>query len=223
MRALFLVVLLWLLTAPLSPCYELAEEPFENERLHIRFRPPAGWRLVHAGLGGDEPVEFWQDGEYGPRIQIDSFPYELSESSTLDDAQRELSVALKRQFPELEIIKETTLTHKGHPAIEVMATLPAGDTYYHVIQRCLFARRRIYILTCASFESSFLQDLPVFRACLESVEIMGDIYDPDRGLAKTGHLIPGHTLAMIAICLAASGFILRQVSIARLKRLGKWS
>jgi hypothetical protein len=168
-------------------------------------------------------VEFWKHDEYGPQIQIDSYPYELPESATLEDAQKELARALTGQNPDLEIIEERTLTHREYPAIEVMATLDVGDTYYHVLQRCLFARGRIYFVTCASFESSFLQDLPVFRASLESVEILGDIFDPEAGLTKTGHLIKRHTAGLFAICLAVCAFTLRCISIARMKRMGKWS
>jgi hypothetical protein len=98
-----------------------------------------------------------------------------------------------------------------------------NDTFYHVIQRCLFARGRVYIMTCASFESTFLQDLPVFRAFLASVEILGDIYDPDAGRARTGHLIQTETAVVSALCLAACAFVLRRISIQRLKRLGKRS
>jgi hypothetical protein len=104
-----------------------------------------------------------------------------------------------------------------------MATLDIGDTYFHVIQRCLFARGRIYFVTCASFEASFLQDLPVFRASLESIEILGSIFDPDAGLTETGHLIELYTAGLFAIGLAVCATIVRFISIARMKRSGKLS
>jgi hypothetical protein len=55
------------------------------------------------------------------------------------------------------------------------------------------------------------------------VEILGEIYDPDAGQAKTGHLIEIHTAGAFALCLAVCGFVLRRISIHRMKRLGKWS
>ncbi len=223
MRIFSLGAVLWLFATLPGLGTELLDESFDNERLHLRLRPPAGWFLANDGPIEGEPVEFWKDDANGPYIKIDSYPFELPDPSNLDDVQRELARALTSQNSDLDIVEEKSLTHNGDPAVEVMATLEIDNTYYHVIQRCLFARGRVYIMTCASFESTFLQDLPVFRAFLASVEILGEIYDPDAGLAKTGHLIKSHTAGVLALCLAVCGFTLRRISIVRMKRLGKWN
>ena len=67
------VLVLW---SPLQPGDEsLLGGTFENRRLHLRVRPPAGWKIVSAGATADEPIEFWKEDENGPRIQITSYPY----------------------------------------------------------------------------------------------------------------------------------------------------
>ena len=158
------VLLLW---SPLQPNDEsLLGGTFENRRLHLRVRPPAGWKIVSAGATEDEPIEFWKEDENGPRIQITSYPYPISDGSDIDKVQAELSKALKRKFPSLRVDQETKLIHQGNPAIEVMATLPAADTYYHVIQRCLFARGRLshhylcLVRIIVSFRPQHLSSLP---------------------------------------------------------------
>ncbi len=212
------VLLLW---SPLQPNDEsLLGGAFENRRLHLRVRPPAGWKIVSAGATEDEPIEFWKEGENGPRIQITSYPYPISDGSDIDKVQAELSEALKRKFPSLRVDQETKLIHQGNPAIEVMATLPAGDTYYHVIQRCLFARGRLFIITCASFESSFLSDLGTFRACLDSLEVLGEIFEPDPA-ADGVPLFTARTAGFVGFGLMAFGFFLRRFSVARLDRIGR--
>lgn len=216
MRVASIGVVLWFLTTSLGLSSVLREKPFVHERLHFRLRPPNGWHLANEGLTRNEPVEFWKDNEYGPRIQIFSFPFDLATPANLDEAQMELSRTLKEQFPGLKIVDEQKLSHQGNPAIEVMATLQIEDTYYHVIQRCLFAEGRIYIITCASFESTFLSDLPVFRACLNSVEVLGDIYDPDFAGERSGHLVQPTTFGWVAGGLALLGLVLRRVSSTRL-------
>ena len=115
--------------------------------------------------------------------------------------------------------QETRLIHQGNPAIEVMATLPAADTYYHVIQRCLFARGRLSIITCASFESSFLSDLGTFRACLDSLEVLGEIFEPDP--AGDGPLFTARTAGFVGFGLLAFEVFLRRFSVARLDRAGR--
>ncbi len=219
MPNLSLWVLLWSWALPQSADPPLLGEAFENRRLHIRVNGPAGWQLVNDGSSEDEPIEFWKEGENGPRIQITSYPYPISDGSDIDKVQAELSEALKRKFPNLRVDQEKKLIHQGNPAIEVMATLPAADTYYHVIQRCLFARGRIFIITCASFESSFLSDLGSFRACLDSLEILGEIFEP--GPAGDGvPLFTARTAGFLGFGFLAFGFFLRRFSVARLDRIG---
>lgn len=192
---------------------------FESQRLHVRVRLPIGWRVVSAGTLEDEQIEFWKDAEDGPRIQIISYPFPISDGSDIDKVQTELGEALKRKFPDLRVDQETKLVHQGNPAIEVMATLPANDTYYHVLQRCLFARGRIFIITCASFESSFLSDLPSFRACLDSLEVLGGILDLD-STETGGPLFTARTMGFVGLGFLVMGFFLRRISIARLGRIG---
>jgi len=201
---------LWLLGAVQGSGLELLGEPFDNERLHLRFRPPAGWHMVHGGLSGDDPIEFWKNDEYGPRIQINAFPYELSTSSDVDKARGELFRNLSRQFPDLEVIHEAKLVYRGIPAIEVTAKLDTDNDTFRVLQRCLFARGRIYVITCATFESSFLVELPTFVLSLESVEILDD---------ETGPLIRPATFAVGLVGFLASGLILRRASLTRLKEM----
>lgn len=208
------------LTASGAPAQgDLLGEPFEHERFHLRFRPPAGWRLVNQSAFGNEPIEFWKSSEYGPRIQITAFPYELQDPSNLDLVQQELAAALTRQFPSLTIVQEKQLDHRGSPAVEVLATLAIDNTYYHVIQRCLFARGRIYIITGASFESTFLDELPTFRASLDSVEILGLIFDPASGRARTGHLIQPRTAAGLFVASFVAALLMRRISTRRLRRM----
>ena len=210
-----------LLLAPLQPNDgSLLGGVFENRRLHLRVRPPVGWKIVSAGVTEDEPIEFWKDGDNGPRIQITSYPYPISEGSDIDKVQAELSEALKRKFPNLRVDQETKLIHQGNPAIEVMATLPAADTYYHVIQRCLFARGRIFIITCVSFESSFLSDLSSFRACLDGLEVLGEIFEPDPA-GDSVPLFTVRTAGFVGFGFLALGFFLRRFSAARLDRIGR--
>src|SRR3972149_5673703 len=80
-------VLLW--SSALSPSTEspLLGETVDNRPLLVRVRPPAGWRLVSTGASQDEPVEFWKAEEAGPRVQITSFPYPLSDGSEIDQVQ----------------------------------------------------------------------------------------------------------------------------------------
>jgi len=217
MLNLSLWVLLWAVPPAPSADSLVLGEPLENQRLHIRVQGPAGWQLVHDGSSDKEPIEFWKDGEAGPRIQIASFPYPLSDSSDIDAVQKELARALVDRFPTLQVGEERKLLHRGHPAIEVTATLPVDDTYYHVIQRSLFARGRIFIITCASFEGSFIDELPAFRACLESVEILEDLFDfsPDR----TAPLATGRMLGGLGFVFFLFGFLLRFVSTTKLKRM----
>jgi hypothetical protein len=204
-------VVLWLVALQ-APSAGVLGEPFESARSHVRFRPPAGWHQA-----SEEPLEFWKADEYGPRIQIAMFPYELSDPSNIEDAQKELSYALTQQFPDLDIHNQRQLTHRGHPAIEVMATLEIGNTFYHVIQRCLFAEGRIYIITGASFEASFLEDLPVFRTSMDSVEVLSRIFNLDSEGAVS--LIDERQLGAMAVGLVVFGFILRRISLAKLKRM----
>lgn len=211
-------VLLW--SSALSPSTEspLLGETFESRRLHVRVRPPAGWRLVSTGASQDEPIEFWKAEEAGPRVQITSFPYPLSDGSEIDQVQAELAEALVRRFPDLRVDQETRLVHGGHPAIEVMATFSMDDTYYHVIQRCLFARGRIFIITCASFESSFLSDLATFRASMDSLEILDGIFDLNPTSSQTP-LITFRTMGMLVFGSLITGFFLRRLSVAKLGRM----
>ena len=211
-------VLLWSWTVSQAADAPILGAVFENRRLHIRVQGPAGWRLVQDGSSEDEPIEFWKEGEGGPRIQIASFPYPLSDSSDIDEVQEELARALVERFPNLRVGQERRLVHQGHPAIEVTATLPVEDTYYHVIQRSLFARGRIFIITCASFEGSFIAELPVFRASLESVEILDEIFDfgvSDQGVP----LVTLRALGGFCFGLLLLGLLLRHVSATRLKRM----
>ena len=218
MLNLSLWVLLWAATPPPSPDTPVLGETFENQRLHVRVQGPAGWRLVQDGSSDKEPIEFWKEGESGPRIQLASFPYPLSDSSDIDTVQEELARALIDRFPTLRVGEERKLLHRGHPAIEVTATLPVDDTYYHVIQRSLFARGRIFIITCASFEGSFIDELPVFRAFLESVEILDDLFDfsdsDRRAPLLTTRMLGGFSFAFF-LC----GLLLRHVSTHKLKRM----
>src|SRR3972149_10175390 len=107
--------LLW--SSALSPSTEspLLGETFESRRLHVRVRPPAGWRLVTAGASQDEPIEFWKAEEAGPRVQITSFPYPLSDGSEIDQVQAELAEALVRGVPDPRVGQETRLGPGGHP------------------------------------------------------------------------------------------------------------
>jgi hypothetical protein len=220
MRSFLAVVTVWLVaTSTWSQDKDILDERFLNERLRISVRPPKGWHLANEGLQGTEPVEFWKTDQFGPRIQVYSFPFELDDPSNLDETQRALARALLQQFPDLKIVNEKKLTHQGSPAIEVTATLEIGDTYYHVIQRCLFAEGRIHIITCASFESSFIYDLPLFRASMDSAQILGSIYSPDQTLRVGGHLLQPSTLGWLAIGCFVSGLVMRQISSARLKRI----
>lgn len=219
MRVSWQILTCWFLVASSASAFTPLGEPFINERLHIRLRPPEGWHLANEGRNKDEPVEFWKKDAYGPRIQILSYAFP-TETADLDEAQRELSRTLREQFPGLDIVHEKQLSHQDHPAIEAMATLQIEDTYYHVIQRCLFARGRIYIITCASFESTFITDMPVFRACLDSVEILGEIYNPDFAGERTGHLVQPAVFAWTILGFAVSGIILRRLSSARLYKRG---
>ena len=216
-----LSLLVWLLWSPLQPSDgSLLGGAFENRRLHLRVRPPVGWTIVSAGTTEDEPIEFWKEGENGPRIQITSYPYQISDDSDIDKVQAELSEALKRKFPNLRVDQETKLIHQGNPAIEVMATLPADDTYYHVIQRCLFARGRIFIITCASFESSFLSDLGSFRACLDSLEVLGEIFESGTP-GDSVPLVTSSTVGFLGFGFLAFGFFLRRFSVNRIDRIGR--
>lgn len=215
---LSLWVLLW--SGTLAPGVDspVSGAVFENRRLHIRVTGPAGWHLVKDGSSDGEPIEFWKEGEGGPRVQIASFPYPLSDSADIEQAQEELARALLERFPTLRVGQERRLVHRGHPAIEVTATLPVDDTYYHVIQRSLFARGRIFIITCASFEGSFIAELPVFRACLDSVEILDDIFDFGNSNPMPP-LVTMRTLGGFLFGLLLSGFVLRYLSTTRLKRM----
>ena len=191
------------------------EEVFENRRLRLRVSPPPGWRLVSEGSSDDEPIELWKEGEGGPRIQIVSFPFPLSHDSEIDDVQEELARALVAKFPSLDVGQESRLVHQGHPAIEVTATLPVEDTYYHVVQRSLFAGGRIYIITCASFESSFIYELPTFRSFLESIEILEnglDLASPNR----RPPLVSSRILGAFGFSIVLLGFFLRQISARKL-------
>ncbi len=164
--------------------------------------------MANAGLTSNEPVEFWKDDEYGPRIQINSFVSDFAAPSDINQAQRKASRSLSQQFPDLEVVQETKLVHEGNPAIEVMAVVKTDNNNYHVIQRCIFARERVFVITCAAFESSFLAELPTFRQSMNSIEILGD----------RGPLIRPATYAALLVGFVASGFILRRISLARLKR-----
>ncbi len=221
MRSFLAAVAVWLVIA--ASTWSQGNDPlgerFLNERLRISVRPPIGWHLANEGLTGVEPIEFWKTDQYGPRIQVYSFPFELDNPSDLDETQKELARALFQQFPDLQIVNEKQLTHHGSPAIEVTATLEIGDTYYHVIQRCLFAEGRIHIITCASFESSFIYDLPFFRASMDSVQVLGAIYSPDQTHRVGGHLLQPSTLGWLAIGCLLSGLVMRQISNSRLKRM----
>lgn len=218
MMNLSLWVLLWSWALPQSADSPLLGVAYENRRLHIRVRGPAGWQLVNDGSSENEPIEFWKEGESGPRVQIVSFPYPLSDSPPIDELQEELAKALVRKFPDLRVDHETRLVHQGYPAIEVMATLPVNDTYYHVIQRSLFARGRIFIITCASFESSFLAELPTFRACLESIEILDEIFDFG-STSRQPPLLTSRTLGLFFLGLLPLGLLLRFASATRLNRM----
>lgn len=218
MLSLFLGVLLWSWTLPQSADSPLLGSAFENRRLHIRVQGPAGWQLVHDGSSEGEPIEFWKEGKGGPRVQIASFPYPLSDSSEIDEAQEELARTLVEKFPGLRVAQEKRLVHQGHPAIEVTATIPVDDTFYHVIQRSLFARGRIFIITCASFESSFIAELPVFRASLESVEILDEVFDFGSARQQPPLLTP-RILGALLFGSLLLGFLLRNISAARLKRM----
>ena len=218
MLSLSLCVLLWSWTLPQSADPPLLGSAFENRRLHIRVKGPAGWRLVHDGSSEGEPIEFWKEGKGGPRVQIASFPYPLSDNSEIVEAQEELTRTLARKFPGLRVAQEKRLVYQGHPAIEVTATLPVDDTFYHVIQRSLFARGRIFIITCASFESSFIAELPAFRASLESVEILDEVFD----FGSAHQQPPLLTSRILGVFLFGSvllGFLLRYLSASRLKRM----
>jgi hypothetical protein len=219
MRSFLAAVAVWLSTVAFIWAQgDPLGDRFLNERLRISFRPPIGWHLANEGLKSADPIEFWKTDEYGPRIQIYSLPFELDGPSGLDETQRQLSRALLKQFPDLRIVDEIQITHNGHPAVEVTATLDIGDTYYHVIQRCLLAEGRIHIITCASFESTFIYDLPLFRASMDSVQILGAIYSPDQTHRVGGHLLQPSTLGLLAIGCFISGVVMRQISKARLKR-----
>ncbi len=211
-------VLLWSWALPQSADSPLLGAAFENRRLHIRVNGPAGWQLVNDGSSENEPIEFWKDGEGGPRVQIASFPYVLSDTWAIDEVQEELARALVERFPTLRVGQERRFVHQGHPAIEVTATLPVDDTYYHVIQRSLFARGRIFIITCASFESSFIAELPVFRACLESVEVLDEIFDFSSSNQQQP-LVTSRTIGAFCFGFLILGLFLRHVSAARLRRM----
>lgn len=191
---------------------------FENRRLHIRVKPPAGWRLISDGSSDDEPIEFWKEGEGGPRIQIASFPFPLSDSTDIDEVQEQLARTLVDKFPALRMGQEKRLVHQGYPAIEVTATLPVNDTYYHIVQRSLFARGRIFIITCASLEASFIAELPVFRACLESVEILDEIFDFGAS-NREAPLVTGRDLGAFGFGILLLGLLLRRASTSRLRRM----
>jgi len=218
MLNLSLWVLLWSGTLPQVTDLPVAEGVFENRRLQIRVQPPTGWRLVKDGSSDDEPIEFWKADEAGPRIQIVSFPFQLSGSAEIDEVQEELARALVSKFPNLRVGQENRLVHQGHPAIEVTANLPVEDTYYHVVQRSLFAHGRIFIITCASFESSFISELPTFRAFLQSVEILDDPFDIDFADPQTP-LVTSRIVGAFSFGVVLLGFLLRHVSASKLRRL----
>jgi len=70
MRISWRVFTWWFLVTSTASASIPLGEPFVNERLHIRLRPPEGWHWANEGLNKDEPVEFWKKDAYGPRILI---------------------------------------------------------------------------------------------------------------------------------------------------------
>jgi len=62
--------------------------------------------------------------------------------------------------------------------------------------------------------------MPVFRACLDSVEILGEIYNPDFAGERTGHLVQPAVFAWTILGFAVSGIILRRFSSTRLYKRG---
>jgi len=193
----------------------------ENQRLRLRLHPPRGWRLVKDGSLSDE-MELAQSGAEGPRIVINVYPFELDDPSDLSKTQRELSALLLRRFPDLRVVQEKQLSHGEHPAIQVVATLPLQDDFYHVLQRCIFAGRRVYVVTCASFEGSFVSDLPTYYAFLDRVEILGPGTAASSDPSAVQHLASPRLAGLVGLALIPVGLLLRRLSMSRLKRLGRW-
>lgn len=212
-------VLLLALQPP--PTATAGDDVLENQRLRLRLHPPRGWRVVNDGALGDE-IELQPSGQEGPRILVNVYPFELDDPSDLDKAQRELSAVLTARFPDLRVVQEKQLSHGEHPAIQVVATLPLEDNFYHVLQRCVFAGRRVYVITCASFEGSFVSDLPTYYAFLDGVEILGPGASLSGGESAGQHLASAKLVGVTGLVLIPTGLLLRRLSVARLKRLGRW-
>jgi hypothetical protein len=210
-------VLLLAIQPPSSPSGEV----LENARLRLRIHPPAGWRVVNDGALGGE-IELSKGQQEGPRILVNVFPFVLEDPSDLAKAQRELSAVLTGRFPDLRVVQEKQLTHQGNPAIQVIATLPLEENFYHVVQRCIFAGRRVYIVTCASFEGSFVTDLPTYYAFLDRVEILGPASAFSGGQSPGQHLVSPYLAGLGALVLLPAALLLRRISVARLERLGRW-
>ncbi len=216
-----LAAILLLLTLPPPEAGSAAGDVVENQRLRLRLHPPRGWRVVKDGSLSDE-MELEQGGGEGPRIVINVYPFELDDPSDLSKTQRELSAILLRRFPNLRVVQEKQLSHGEHPAIQVVATLPLQDDFYHVLQRCIFAGRRVYVVTCASFEGSFVSDLPTYYAFLDRVEILGPGTAASRDPSAVQHLASPGLAGLVGLAFIPVGLLLRRLSVSRLKRLGRW-
>lgn len=195
----------------------LASEPYVDERLFVSFYPPAGWVRVEEDVGSHS-ILFQDPAQALASIQIDSFPYEIEKQRQLKNVQRELRRELRKQFPSLEIVDERSLTHGAdtYPAIEITGTLPTGNTSFHVMQRCLFARGRIYVITAGTYELTFLQLIPTFRAAIQSVEVLAPVFDAEAH--GRGPLLPVNQLLVVLSTVLVSVPIVRRISQAKLER-----
>ena len=193
----------------------LAAEPFVDERLFVRFHPPVGWQQVEEGVAFHSIV-FRDSRDAIATIQIDSIPYEIEDPSELESVQRQLRDALLQQFESLQIVEERPVRHGDEQltAIEVSAKLPTENTFFHVVQRCFFARGRVYIITAGTYESTLLGLLPTFRAAIQSVEVL----DPFLDAGSAVPLIPPRNLMIVFAGVLVSIPVLRSISKAKLAR-----
>ena len=201
-------------------CQSAFSESYEHERLRFRVELPFGWRVVNPGSYGDEPFELWKSDADGPRIQIVALPFDLDDPVKTTVVQQELSTFLHSEFLDLTEIQEKAVTHKGYPAIEILARLTTTLGNYHIFQRSLFAQDRIYIITCASYDEMFQMELPLFRKTANSLELIDRIYDPLKDASRS--LVTAPLAVLLLASTTIVGFVLRSVSITRLRRAGRW-
>jgi hypothetical protein len=193
-----------------------AAESFESRAWRLRLETPAGWRLVSDGSARGGAVEFRPVATEGARIVVESQPFDSPGASDLGMIRRQLSSEIHNRYPEVTVVRETESRHGDYPAVEVIATLHLDDDAYHVLYRCVFARGRIYIFACASFESSFVTDLATYRTFLDRVEILSS--EAAAALSTRPPLLTPLQVALGLLLFLPAGWLLRRASLARLSR-----